>query len=98
MNYEEIIKNVKQLSNLAEWYESDVISDGYEEAKKHREDMTRRVIKFIEKEHELLGLYQKASHYQIGHNLGCLSVDDKKKWIEIEKQVDDLEKELEEMK
>ena len=59
MNYEEVIKNVKELSNLAEWYESDVISGGYEEAKKHREDMTQRVIKFIEKEHELLGLYRK---------------------------------------
>ena len=59
MNYEEAIKDVKELSNLAEWYESDVISDGYEEAKKHREDMTQRVIKFIEKEHELLGLYRE---------------------------------------
>ena len=29
--------------------------------KKHREDMTQRVIKFIEKEHELLGLYRKVA-------------------------------------
>ena len=54
--------------------------------------------KASQKEHELLGLYRKSAHYQIGYNLGCLSKDDRKDWIDVEKQIKALEKELEEMK
>lgn len=68
---------------------------------KSKSDKHDKIIKALERAknvEELLGLYQKSSHYQIGHNLGCLSIDDKKNWIEIEQQINLKEKELEEMK
>ena len=96
MNYEEAIKDVKELSNLAEWYESDVISDGYEEAKKHREDMTQRVIKFIEKEHELLGLKnEQLSIFQFERNHFCSMTDESYERLKaLDLQIKALEEEL----
>ena len=95
MNYEEAIKDVKELSNLAEWYESDVIGGGYEEAKKHREDMTQRVIKFIKKEHELLGLKNKLIEALGNENS---SIAFAFYTVALHKEIRYKEKELEEMK
>jgi hypothetical protein len=44
---------LKKLDSLARWYESDVVSHGYEEAKKHREELTSVIMKSLTELEEL---------------------------------------------
>lgn len=60
-------------------------------------NQTRKVIQYIsqqEKVEALLDLYRKSTEYRIGHNLDCLSKDERIDWIEVEKQIKNLESEL----
>jgi hypothetical protein len=91
MNYEEAIKNVITLDNLAQHPENRYARDesDYERMKKYREDRKISILNalhYAQKEHELLGLYQKRFSFY--------NFDEDKQLREIKA----LEKELEEMK